>query len=85
MALHDDGTMDVLVDGVTERRPYTVNFPGGGVLPRYDPEVRDGERLVRSIGCTTPVVIRDGGRAPGGPYTGSGDYLPVPSDWEGRR
>lgn len=72
MALHDDGTMDVLVGGVTERRPYTVNFPGGGVLPQYDPEVRDGEQLVRSIGSLVPTIVQaqapfKGGYNPVGP------------------
>lgn len=63
MAIHEDGTMDVRIDGKLERRRYHVecggtDLMGRGVLPMHEPETYDGEIVMRTIGDITPTIIK---------------------------
>lgn len=59
MTVHADGTMDVLIDGKTERRTYHVRKD---IDPRvswveYVPDLREGEHLVMTLGSPIPTII----------------------------
>ena len=64
MAIHEDGTMDVKVDGKLERRRYSINRGGHDLMGRsiplfdqYEPETRDGEMVMRTI-CGDVFIVR---------------------------
>lgn len=61
--LHDDGTMDVEIDGRIERRRFTMQMPPlgalyGSALAQPEPELRAGERAVWGIGDDKPIIIK---------------------------
>lgn len=63
MAIHEDGTMDVKVDGKMERRRYFINRSGHDLMGRsipafgqYEPETRDDERVMRTISGDVFIV-----------------------------
>lgn len=63
MAIHEDGTMDVWIDGKLQRRRYHVQCAGTDLmgrclLPMHEPETYDGEMVMRTIGDITPTIIK---------------------------
>lgn len=63
MAIHEDGTMDVKVDGKMERRRYSINHSGPDLMGRsipafdqYEPETRDDEMVMRTISGDVFIV-----------------------------
>jgi len=61
MAIHDDGTMDVNIDGKIERRKYVVTPSGPWPLPhreRCEPELNDGEHLWHIAGEDVPQIVK---------------------------
>lgn len=64
MAIHEDGTMDVLVDGRSERRRYSINVDApfenryiARVQSKYAPELREGEEAMYMLDSDTPVIV----------------------------
>lgn len=64
MAVHDNGTMDVRIDGKIERRRFSVNRDApftnrylDRMQTKYEPELRDGEEAFFSIGDDIPTIV----------------------------
>lgn len=53
-----DGTMEVRVDGVPQRRRYEINLSGppGRGLPQHEPETREGELVMRYVDGSCEIV-----------------------------
>lgn len=61
MAIYSDRTMDVEVNGKMEiRKIANVEPPNRrGGLTVHVPEIRHGERVVRRVGNSIPIIERD--------------------------
>lgn len=55
--IHEDGTMDVMVDGQVVRRRYSVDTTAG-FGQRYEPETYDGEMAMWTVSSDVPTIIR---------------------------
>lgn len=71
MSLHLDRTMDVrLADGTIERRPYSIHKSGssdslltgtrGGFPIQYEPELKEGETILWTVGDLIPTIVETG-------------------------
>lgn len=61
MAVHTDGTMDVLVNGKLERRGYTANYdtpPGFMQQTREVPLHAADEEVIWTMGGDIPRIIK---------------------------
>lgn len=54
--IHEDGTMDVMVDGQVVRRRYSVDTTMG--FGWYEPETYDGEMVMWTVSSDVPTIIR---------------------------
>lgn len=54
--IHEDGTMDVMVEGQVVRRRYSVDTTAG--FARYEPEAYDGEMVMWTVSSDVPTIIR---------------------------
>lgn len=51
----DFGTMDVIIDGKTEKRPIDCFCR---VTGRWEPKLNDGEECLWTVGSKTPIIIQ---------------------------
>lgn len=64
MAVYENGTMDVRVDGNIERRRYSINADAPfsnrymeRMQTKYQPELRDGEECFFTIADDIPTIV----------------------------
>ncbi len=62
--IHENGTMDVRVDGKIERRRYSIDREAPftnryieRVQTKYKPELREGEEAFFSLGDDIPTIV----------------------------
>lgn len=60
--IHDDGIMDVMMEGQVVRRRFSINVASdllGRPQPTtYEPEIYDGEMVMWSVGSDIPTIIK---------------------------
>ena len=54
--IHEDGTMDVMVDGRVVRRRYSVDITAG-FGQQYEPDTYDGEMVMWTVSSDVPTDV----------------------------